>query len=176
LKWGKEELTIKALNRIIKSEEIHQQWQRSTIILVHKKGNRDLNNYRPISLLSNLYKLFTKIPTNRLAKIMDQKQLPEQAVFHAKYSAVDRLHTINQIIEKTQEYRQKIYMAFIDYRKAFNSVEHTKILDSMEAIAIHPKYIRLIREIYKNSNVKVRTNRRKDVQNKNRSQKQYLEN
>jgi hypothetical protein len=48
-------------------------------------------------------------------------------------------------------------MAFIDYSKVFDSVEHTKIIDSMEAIAIHPKYIRLIREIYKNSNAKVRT-------------------
>jgi hypothetical protein len=48
-------------------------------------------------------------------------------------------------------------MAFIDYRKTFDSVEHTKIIDSMEAIAIHPKYIRLIPEIYKNSNAKVRT-------------------
>jgi hypothetical protein len=161
LKWGKEELTTTIttlLNRIIESEEIPQQWQRSTIILIHKKGNRDdLNNYRPISLLSNLYKLYTKTLTNRLAKIMDQNQPPEQANFHAKYCTVDHLHTINQIIEKTQEYRPNIYMAFIDYRKAFDSVEHSKIIDTMEAIAIHPKYIRLIREIYKNSNVKVRT-------------------
>jgi hypothetical protein len=48
-------------------------------------------------------------------------------------------------------------MAFIDYRKAFVSVEHTKTLDSMEAKAVHPKYTRLIREMYKNSNAKVRT-------------------
>jgi hypothetical protein len=88
---------------------------------------------------------------------MDKNQPPKQAGFRAKYSTVDHLHTINQIIDITQEYRQKIYMAFIDYRKAFDSVEHTKIIDSMEAIAIHPKYIRLIREIYKNSNAKVRT-------------------
>jgi hypothetical protein len=88
---------------------------------------------------------------------MDQNQPPEQAGFHAKYSTVDHLHTINQIIEITQEYQQKIYMAFIDYRKAFDSVENTKIIDSMEVIAIHPKYIKLIREIYKNSNIKVRT-------------------
>jgi hypothetical protein len=131
-----EPIVTALFNRIIKSEEIPQQWQRSTIILIHKKGNRDnLNNYRPISLLSNPYKLFTKILTNRLAKIMDQNQLPEQeAGFRAKYSTVDHLHTINQIIEKTQEYRQKIYMAFIDYRKAFDSMEHTKIIDSMRDI------------------------------------------
>jgi hypothetical protein len=78
---------------------------------------------------------------------MDENQPPEKAGFRAKYSTVDHLHTINQIIEKTQEYRQYIYMAFIDYRKAFDSVEHTKIINAMEVIAIHPKYIRLIREI-----------------------------
>jgi hypothetical protein len=77
------------------------------------------------------------------------KQLPEQAGFRAKYSTVDHLHTINQIIENTQQYRHKIYVAFIDYRKAFDSLEHTKILDSMEAIDVHQKYIRLIREMYK---------------------------
>jgi hypothetical protein len=35
-------------------------------------------------------------------------------------------------------------MAFIDYWKAFDSVEHTKIIDSLEVIAIDPKYVRLI--------------------------------
>jgi hypothetical protein len=88
---------------------------------------------------------------------MDQNQPPEQARFRAKYNKVDHLHTNNPIIEKTQEYRHKIYVAFIDYRKASDSVEHTKILDSMEAIAVHPKYIILIREMYKNSNAKVPT-------------------
>jgi hypothetical protein len=48
-------------------------------------------------------------------------------------------------------------VAFVDYRKAFDSVEYTKILDSMEAIAVHSKYIRLIREMYKNSKAKVKT-------------------
>jgi transposase len=116
LKRGKEELTttITFFNRVIESEEITKKWQRSTNILVHKKGNRhDLNNYRTISLLSNLYKLFTKILTNRLAKIMDQNQQPEQVGFRAKYSTVDHLHTINQIIGKTQEYQQKIYISQI---------------------------------------------------------------
>jgi ribosomal protein S8 len=73
-------------------------------------------------------------------------------------------------LKKTQEYRQKIYMAFIDYRKAFDSVKHTKIIDSIEAIAIHPKYIRLIQEIDKNSNAKVKTELEGVIQNENRSQ------
>ena len=161
LKWGKEELTTNItdlFNKILTTEKIPEQWQTSTITLIHKKGNRnDLNNYRPISLLSTMYKLFTKILTNRISKLMDENQPPEQAGFRAKFSTIDHIHTISQIIEKTQEFQLQIYMAFIDFRKAFDSVEHAKIIDALEKINVHPKYIRLIREIYKNSKAKVRT-------------------
>ena len=161
LKWGKTELTstiTDLFNKIIETEEIPTQWQTSTIILIHKKGNRDdLNNYRPISLMSNLYKIFTKILTNRLAKLIDENQTPEQAGFRTGYSTVDHLHTINQVIEKAQEFNLHIYIAFIDYRKAFDSVEHESVLDALKTIGIHSKYIRLIAKIYMNCSTKVRT-------------------
>ena len=160
LKWGNEELlkNITALyNTIVTSERIPQQWNTSTIILLHKKGNRDdLNNYRPISLLSNLYKVFMKILTNRLTRELDDNQPTEQAGFRKNYSTIDHLQAINQIIEKTQEYNLTLYMAFIDYAKAFDTVEHVSILKALEEMKIHPKYIRLIGKIYSNSESKVK--------------------
>ena len=161
LKWGKKELITpitNLFNKILMTEKIPQQWQTSTIILLHKKGNRDdLNNYRPISLMPNMYKLFTKILTNRITKIMDENQPPEQAGFRKQYSTIDHLHTINQVIEKTQEFNLSTFIAFIDYKKAFDSVEHASLVESLEKIAIHPKYIRLIDKIYTNCYAKVKT-------------------
>ena len=64
-----------------------------------KKGNRkDIKNYRPICLLSNMYKLFTKIitTTSRLAKKLDENQPREQAGFRRKCSTTDDIHAINQ--------------------------------------------------------------------------------
>lgn len=94
---------------------------------------------------------------NRLAKIMDENQPPEQAGFRANYSTIDHIHTINQVIEKTHEFNQRLYVAFIDYKKAFDSIEHNFMLKALENIGINPKYIRILYEIYRNSKAIVKT-------------------
>ena len=75
------------------------------MVIFFKKGNRkDIKNYRPICLLSNMYKLFTKIITTRLEKKLDENQPREQAGFRSKYSTTDHIHAINQLKEKCREY------------------------------------------------------------------------
>jgi hypothetical protein len=88
---------------------------------------------------------------------MDGNQPEEQAGFRAKYSTINYLQAINQVIEKSHEFNQNLYIAYIDYNKAFDSVEQDSVLEEMRRIAIHPKYIRMIGKIYSNSRAKVRT-------------------
>jgi hypothetical protein len=97
-----------------------------------------------------------KILTNRLMTIMDGNQPEKQVGFHAKYSTMDHLQAINQIIEKSQEFNQNLYVAHVDYNKAFDSVEQDSILE-MRRNSIHPKYIRTVGKMYSNSRAKVRT-------------------
>ena len=49
----------------IRKESAPESWCNAIVLLFHKKGDqKDLNNYRPISLSSNVYEVFCKIPTN----------------------------------------------------------------------------------------------------------------
>ena len=69
-------------NLCLEQQMVPAQWEKSIIILLHKKGDqRDLCNYRPISLLETLYKLFTKLFMDRMAKTFDCFQPREQAGF-----------------------------------------------------------------------------------------------
>ena len=96
-----------------------------------KNGNKkDLKNYRPICLLSNIYKVLTKIPTKRLKKTLDQTR--EQAGFRSGYSTTDHIHVVNQLKEKCREYNIPLCIAFVDYEKAFDSVQTQAVLTSLQ--------------------------------------------
>ena len=111
-------------------------------MIFFKKWNRkDIKNYRPICLLSNMYKLFThknhnkpstvNVVTTRLEKKLDENQPREQAGFRSKYSTTDHIHAINQLKEKCREYNIPLCVAFADYEKAFDSVQTHAILTSL---------------------------------------------
>ena len=63
----------------ITERRIPNTWKEEMVIFLKKGNRKDIKNYRPICLLSNMYKLFTKIITTRLEKTLDENQLGEQA-------------------------------------------------------------------------------------------------
>lgn len=100
-------------------------WRLFDIILIFKKGHKyKLDNYRPISLSSIISKIFTKLIEIRFEEQLIYQQPREQAGFRKNFTTIDHLHTINQVIEKCNEYEQELYLAFIDYTKAFDSPDH----------------------------------------------------
>ena len=143
-------------NTILHTGQIPLEMCHSNIILLHKKGDKaDISNYRPISLISHLYKLFIKIIENRNASTLDLHQPPEQAGFRPHFSTTDHLYTINQVIEKYNEFNKPLYLAFVDYAKAFDSIHHHSVINALESQNIPHTYIDLIDTIYKNSSANI---------------------
>jgi hypothetical protein len=75
----------------------------------------------------------------------------EQAGFKKGFSTIDHIQTLNQILEKTKEFNLPLCMAFIDYEKAFDTLEKPAILEALENQQIERQYIDLIKHIYDNA-------------------------
>ena len=137
-------------NECLHQSKNPEKWDEAIIILLHKKGDqKDISNYRPISLLNNIYKLFTKIITNRITRTLGENQPREQADFRKGFSTVDHLHAVNQLIEKCVEYKIPLVVVFVDYNKAFDSIEISDVLEALQEQGIEPVYINIFKHIYK---------------------------
>ena len=147
----------KLFNDCLDKGEIPQAWKNADVIILYKKGDReDIKNYRPISLLSHTYKLLTRIITNRVTNKLDQFQPVEQAGFRGGYSTIDHIHTVRQIIEKSQEYNQQVFLAFIDFEKAFDTIEKWAFMNSLRRCRIDSRYIQLINALYHDATMTVK--------------------
>lgn len=79
----------------LKSRNIPPKLNRSNIIFIHKKGNKEeVRNYRPISLYLIVYNIFTKVTNDRLQTTLDEAQPREQAGFKSRFSTTDHTQTI----------------------------------------------------------------------------------
>ncbi len=134
-------------NCYLKEGKIPSQWKGSNTVLLYKKGDKeDLKNYRPICLLSHIYKLFTKIIVTRLSNDLDYQQPREQAGFRKNYSTMDHIFALTQLIERAKEYKLPLCVAFVDYEKAFDSVEINAVLTSLQRQGIEAAYVNLLQE------------------------------
>ncbi|GBP68039.1 Craniofacial development protein 2 [Eumeta japonica] len=68
-------------NLILQKSVTPTQWSESNIILIYKRGSKNIGNYRPISLLPTLYKLFSAIINSRISPVIEARQPVEQAGF-----------------------------------------------------------------------------------------------
>ncbi|XP_072400420.1 uncharacterized protein [Diabrotica undecimpunctata] len=94
-------------------------------------SNIFLTSIVPIQLISGNPKTTRLDYTTRLDKKLDLYQSREQAGFRANFGTNDHLQTIKQLIEKSIEYNKPLVVTFVDFHKAFDSVELDSIIEAL---------------------------------------------
>ena len=127
---------LKRLFNVLFSSGLYpKEWAKAIIIPIHKKGDiENTDNYRGVSLLSIISKCYSTILNGRLyAWLEDNNLISEcQAGFRKKYSTIDHIFCLHSIVQKSLSQRgKKLYVAFVDLKKAFHSVRQDKLLQSI---------------------------------------------
>ena len=127
-------------------------WLNGVILPIYKgKGiESDPNNYRPITLLSCLGKLFTSILNKRVYCFLEAFELlnENQSGFRKGYSTTDSIFTLYSLIELLKARKKKLFCAFIDFSKAFDTVWRSGLWTKLLNIGIKGKVFNVIRSMY----------------------------
>jgi len=100
-------------------------WAEGYVIPLHKKGDIEkVDNYRGITLLSTLGKLFTRIINNRLTKWAEDYYIyiEAQSGFRSNMGTIDNVFVLHNIIAHMLNKKETLYCAFVDFTKAFDYI------------------------------------------------------
>ena len=123
------------------------------VVPIYKEGSRDnILNYRPISILSALSKVFERVIYNRLYSFMDSFKLfsPNQYGFRAKRSTTHALIEIVEKIRNATNSNKTVSCILLDLRKAFDTLNHRILLRKIENYGIRGQPLSLIKSYLQN--------------------------
>jgi hypothetical protein len=142
---------VKIFNYIFENGYYPAEWTESILCSIYKSGDKtDPENYRGISLLNVLGKSLDLIFENRLRdwEAKHKKLSQSQAGFRTQYSTVDHIFTLQHIILRYRSEKKKVYVAFVDFCKAFDCINRIALLYKLIKEGLSPCFIRLVRSIY----------------------------
>ena len=112
-------------------------------------------NWRGITLLSIPGKVFSRVLLERMKKEVEAVLRDEQAGFRQERSCTEQIATLRMILEQSLEWNTSLYVVFIDYEKAFDSVDRSTLWKLLQHYGIPEKIIRMIRLAYEPSTCQV---------------------
>ena len=96
-------------------------------------------------------KILSRLILERIRAAVDTKLREEQAGFRAERSCTDQIATLRIIKEQSLEWQSPLYVNFVDFRKAFDTVDRTTIWRIMRHYGIPQKIVKEIQSLYENT-------------------------
>ena len=130
-------------------DTIPADWTKGLIVKLPKKGNlQNANNWRGMTLLSVLCKVFCRVLLMRIKATIDSKLRQEQVGFRKGRGCIEQLFTLQNIIEQCLEWKTPLFINFIDFKKAFDSVHRATLWKLLHLYGVPAKIFTLIEKFY----------------------------
>ena len=135
-------------------------WKEATVILLPKpeKDKTQPKNYRPISLLPTMGKLFERLINDEIMKQLEsENRLPEsQAGFRAKRSTQDQLLKMMQDAIQAKNTGQTLVSTMFDIEKAYDKIWHEAAVYKFHKIGLEEQMVALLKNYLTNRNLQIR--------------------
>ena len=149
-------LLVVCFNEMFDSESFPDKCKIAKLIALFKSASEtDFYNYRPFSLLSAISKIFEKLIYRRMVKFLQKYKIlcPEKFGFRQKHSCVQAISRIVEYMRSVLERRDSGMALFLDFKKAFDTVDHDILIIKLEKHGFRGNFLNLLK-IYLVSRVK----------------------
>ena len=137
-----------------------RSWTTGVVVPVPKsKGSLDnMDDYRGITVGRALAKLYSMVMLQRLDAWAEGNGMRArgQAGFRNGRGTPDNAFVLNHVIEKYRSHKKPVYAAFIDFRKAYDSVDRRLLWECMRSIGVHGCFLDSLIAMYEEVRIRVR--------------------
>ena len=159
---------VKLYSSLMQHEIIPYSWKRGLIIPIYKghgKSRVSVESYRPVTLLPVLSKIYEKIIQSRITIHMETNHIVfpnrQQQGFQPMLSCVSTAFVVQEVIQYNIDNGSCTYAAFLDTKRAFDTVWHCALFVKLYELGIKGKLWRIIVEMYRNILSAVNINRKR---------------
>ncbi|CAI5479335.1 unnamed protein product [Closterium sp. Yama58-4] len=138
------------VEQFVTSGKLPEVANEAVTILLYKKGEEtDVRNYRPITLLTSVYKILAKVMATRMKVVLDHVISKEQFGFLPGRRLTDAVSLVTDLIETAKNEGNDWYLLLIDFEKAYDSVRRGFMLETIAKLGFPPRSVGWIESLHR---------------------------
>ena len=156
-------LLTKMFNLCFENLKVPGMWLQALINPIPKSSSCDPRiplNYRGISLLSTIGKIYTSVLNTRLSSFVEEENLVvnEQNGFRQNRSCIDHIFVLHNILRIRNLLKVQTFCAFVEFQKAFDYVDREFLLYKLRQIGVTGNFYFAVKALYRDTKSCVKIN------------------
>ena len=147
-------------NTCLRAQDVPAVWKEAVTVLIYKKGDSaEISNFRPIALMSCVYKLLMGIMAKRITRwAIDSGILSlEQKCARPTEGCYEHTYILKSLVGQARRDKKKVCVAWLDIRNAFGSVPHSTILHTLRHLGAPEELVSFVMNAYTGAATTIRT-------------------
>ena len=146
------------MNGLLDGKQAPEEWRKSLMVAIPKRpGTLRMEEHRGISLMSCAAKTFNKVLLRRVQPVLEPFLRPEQNGFRPHRSTCQQILALRRVIEGATKFQVNVVVVFVDFRKAFDSVDRHSLAEVLNTYNVHPRLVKGILALYSQTSAAVLT-------------------
>ena len=140
---------VSLMKEALEKTVVPEDWKKANVSAIYKKGDKgNPENYRPVSLTSNIGKIMERIIKAELVTLLEKNQVirNSQHGFRSKRSCLTNLLTFMEKVAEDLDSGEAVDVIYLDFQKAFDKVPHLRLLAKFKEIGVRGKVLDWIAE------------------------------